>query len=179
VYATGGQYATWATFLESWMAGGTPDPATLPAIAEDDLNGNAWERFVNRLTEALSVRLQAWADVLSRELSGARDEFAAARALHQARTQLGPIRAVAGHRGLPDALRDRLLGLIESQLVSLQASLEDQVQRLQRTGTPRSAVEARLRTVRENALTTPPAAASGTGWDAGPRTRSSRRVIID
>jgi hypothetical protein len=177
VWATGGQYATWAAFLEGWGAGADPDPATLPALAEDDLNGASWERFANRLTEALSRRLQAWADLLSRELSGARDEFSAARAMHHARAGLAPIRAVAGHPGLPDGLRERLVEMTETQLRSLQASLEDQVLRLQRTGIPRAAVEARLRTVRENALTTPPTAPGG--WAAVPTDRPRRRVILD
>ncbi|MEU7796759.1 hypothetical protein ACGFKZ_27260 [Micromonospora tulbaghiae] len=177
MYATGGHYAAWAAFLENWAAGANPDPAALPAIADDDLHGDNWERFVLRLTDALSQRLQAGADLLSRELSGARDEFQAARAMHDARARLAPIRAVAGHPGLPGELRQRLVDVTEARVRSLQTSLEDQIVRLERTGTPRPAVEARLRTVRENAITTTPAAPGG-GWDIAPTHRPMRRVII-
>jgi hypothetical protein len=182
MWVHGGLYEAWADYLDRWGGGEQLDPATLPKLAPEDLAGDTWERLVDRITAALSKRLTSWSDTLGRELSGATDEFAAARALGHARWSLAPVRAFAAGPALPDELRTRLIDLVDTQLRSTQRQLDDQVQRLLSTGTPRAAVEARLRTIRDNPLTAVTgggAVVAGGGWDADPGATPRRRVILD
>ncbi|HTF11188.1 MAG TPA: hypothetical protein VK659_23740, partial [Asanoa sp.] len=157
------------------------DPVTLPRLAPEDFAGDSWERLINRIGDAVNRRLLAWAETLARELPAARDEFAAARALNHARWALAPIRALAGAPGLPDDVRARLLAMVDGQVASVQQQLDEQVRRLRRTATPPAAVEARLRTIRENSLTavTRGTHATNAGWSADPTARPRRRVIPD
>jgi hypothetical protein len=185
VWANGGLYNDWVTFLDRWRAGEPVDPGGLPALAPEDFTGDSWERLVNHLTAALSQRLQSWADALTRALGASADEFVVARALTHARWGLQPIRALAGHPGLPADLTVRLLDAVDTQVRSAQRSLEDSVERMRRSGADRSAVEQRLRTVRDNALTGsggpvaggPPVGADA--WAADPSATPRRRVILD
>ena len=176
-----GTYHAWAAFLQLWGAGGSGDPATLPRLAPEDLAGDTWARLMDRITAALDQRLTAWSETLSRELGTARDEFAAARALNHARWGLPPIRALAAAPGLPGDVRDRLLGTVDAQIRSVQDQIDKQVRGMRRAGVPATAVEARLRTVRENPLTTVlgAAPATGAGWLADPTAAPRRRVTLD
>ena len=178
MWITGGAYHTWAGFLQRWGDGAPADPATLPPLAPEDLAGDTWERLMNKLTGALDKRLSAWSETLSRELSAAADEFAAARALDHARWGLPPIRALAAAPALPEAVRGRLTELIDNQIRSAQEQIDRQVRRMRHNGVPSAAVEARLRTVRDNPLTAVlgPAHATGGGWDTDPTVTPRRRV---
>lgn len=179
MWITGGVYQAWSAFLQQWGDGARADPATLPRLTVEDLAGDTWERLVNQITAALDKRLSTWSDTLSRELSNARDEFAAARALDHARWGLPPIRALAAAPGLPDQVRTRLLELVDNQIRSVQEQIDRQVQRMRYSGVPAGAVEARLRTVRENPLTAVlgQAHTTGGGWDADPTVMPRRRVL--
>lgn len=180
LWAGGGPYHEWATFLDRWSDGEPVDPTGLPPIAAEDLTGDSFGRLSTRLTGALSKRLQAWADALTRGLAEARDEFAVARALGHARWGLAPIRELARHPGLPPELTGRLSEAVEEQVRSAQRSLEDGVEDLRRGGASHRAVEARLRTVRDNALSTGaagPPAGTMNGWYACPTAPARRRVI--
>lgn len=183
MYVTGGAFQIWATFLDSWADGGQPDVAALPAIDRHHFAGDGWARLTDRITGALDRRLTTWSGVLAREFSAARDEFAAARALHHARWELAPIRALAGAAALPEEVRGRLTELVETQIRSVQDQLERHVERMRRSGTPRAAVEARLRTIRDNpltgVLTGPPVPGPAAGWAADPTVTPRRRVILD
>jgi hypothetical protein len=181
MWLIGGHYEAWATFLERWGAGESLDPASLPPITTEDLAGDSWQRLVDRITAALSQRLRTWSDTLSREISGARDEFSAARALNHARWSLPPIRALAGAEALPAEFSTRLLALVDEQIRDSQRQLDEQTDRMRRSGLPHSAVEARLRTIRDNPLTALTAGAHVTdaGWAADPAARPRRRVIVD
>jgi hypothetical protein len=181
MWVTGGAYQAWAEFLQRWGAGEQADPAVLPRLVPADFAGDSWERLMNRITDALSRRLLAWSETLARELPAARDEFAAARALNHARWALPPIRALAAAPGLPEEARARLVELVDNQIGSVQRQLDEQVQRLRRAGVPSSAVEARLRTIRENPLTavTGGPHVTGGGWAADPTAAPRRRVIFD
>src|SRR5688500_14389742 len=119
-----GHYATWAAFLDEWGAGAAVDPATLPALTVEDFAGDSWERLTDRITGALSRRLQAWGQTLSRELSAATSEFDAARALNHARWSLVPIRGLAGAPAIPDELRGRLVEMVDTQIRSSQQQLD-------------------------------------------------------
>jgi hypothetical protein len=183
MYVQGGQYAAWADFLDQWGAGNTLDPATLPAIEPADFHADSWERLSGRILDALAKRMKTWSEVLTRELSTADDEFAAARALTHARWSLLPIQALAGAQGLPEELRAKLTEMVDTQIRSGQRQLDESVERLRRSGVPRASVEARLRTIRDNPLTavtdrsnrhvTPDA------WAADPLATPRRRVIVD
>ncbi|GAA0452265.1 hypothetical protein Ade02nite_00180 [Paractinoplanes deccanensis] len=181
MWVTGGHYQAWATFLERWGAGENLDPATLPALTKDDFAGDSWQRLADRITGALSARLTVWSDTLARELSAARDEFAAARALNHARWSLPPVRALAAAPGIPEELRGRLIGLVDGHIEATQRQIDEQIQRLRSAGVPRAAVEARLRTVRDNPLTAVTRAphVTGGGWDRDPAATPRRRVILD
>jgi hypothetical protein len=186
VWAGGGLYHEWVVFLDRWAAGEQVDPAGLPPVSPEDFTGDGFERLTNRLTAALSQRLTAWAEALTNGTMGARDEFTVARALGHAKWGLRPIRALAAHAGLPAELSARLLDAVDGQVHSAQQSLEDQVETMRRNGVDRRAVEARLRTVRDNALSAvtterpagQPAAVAG-GWSTEPSTSTHRRVIVD
>ncbi len=181
MWVTGGHYQTWASFLERWTTGERIDPAGLPRLTPEDLAGDSWQRLVDRITAALDKRLTTWTETLSRELSAARDEFTAARALNHARWGLPPIRELAAAPGLPEELRARLIDLVDTQVASVQKQIDDQVQRLRSAGVPNAAVEARLRTVRDNPLTAVVRAphVTGEGWAGDPTATPRRRVILD
>jgi hypothetical protein len=186
MWGGGGRYEDWASFLGRWGAGEQLDPSTLPPLAQADFTGESWERLAARLTDALSRRLRAWADTLTRGIAEARDEFGAARALANARGGLGPIRALAGHGGLPADLAGRLVEAVDGQVRSAQESLEEQVRRMRRGGVTRDAVEARLRTIRDNPLTAasrqpPPSEPAGRtdAWYIDPSVPARRRVMVN
>jgi len=178
MWGGGGSYNAWVSFLERWAAGEPVDPAGLPRIALDDFTGDGHERLANRLSGALSARLQRWAAGLTRAIGEARDEFGVARALVQARAGLAPIRALAAHPGLPDEFTTGLVSMVDTQIRSAQGSLEDQVESMRRDGAERRAVEARLRTIRDNPLTTVlTAAPGGDNWHRDLSVPPRRRVV--
>ncbi|GIF05197.1 hypothetical protein [Actinoplanes siamensis] len=182
MWVTGGHYQAWADFLERWAAGERLDPAGLPRLVRDDFAADSWARLADRITGALDDRMVAWSRTLSRELTAAPDEFAAARALNHARWALPPIRELAGAPGLTDELRARLTGMVDDAIRSVQRQIDEQVWRMRSSGVPRELVEARLRTVRENPLTavTRGPHVTGDGWAAAdPTATPKRRVILD
>jgi len=178
MWITGGHYQAWSAFLQQWGDGSPADPATLPRLEPADLAGDTWERLMNQITAALDRRLTTWSDTLSRELSNAPDEFAAARALDHARWGLPPIRALAAAPGLPETVSTRLTELVDNQIRSTQDQIDEQVRRMRHRGVSSTAVEARLRTVRENPLTAVLSQSHATrgGWDADPTVTPRRRV---
>jgi hypothetical protein len=187
MWAGGGAYNAWVSFLDRWAAGERVDPGTLPPLLAEAFDGDGWERIVNRLTDAVSRRMQLWADALSRAIGDARDEFSVARALVQARDGLRAVRVLTTHPGLPKDISAALLQLVDQQVRSMQQSLEEQVERLRRAGAPARQVEARLRTIRDNTLTvvttentgpqgTAPAPAA---WASDPTAPRKRHVIVD
>ncbi len=185
MWGGGGLYQTWASFLERWAAGERLDPSSLPALRVEDFTGDTWSRLADRLSDALSRRLVAWAATLTAGLGEARDEYGVARALANGRLGLAPIRALATHSGLPPDLAARLLGMVDSQVDSAQKSLEAEVDRMRRRPeVTRDAVEARLRTIRDNPLTLvsqkPPLAVAGRdAWYVDPSSPSRRQVIVN
>jgi hypothetical protein len=181
VWAGGGAYQQWADALERWQAGDQVDLAALPELSPEDLTSDGFERLANRLASALSLRLQAWADALTRALGHAGDEFAVARALAHARWGLRPIRALAAHNRLPAELATQLLSLVDTEVRSAQQALDDQVEALFRSGADRRAVEARRRTIRDNPISVVTAEDANTdqptSWPADPLSRPRRRII--
>ena len=181
MYVQGGQYAAWAEFLDHWAAGQSLDPATLPALEPADFHPDGWERLSGRIFDALVQRMRTWSETLTREL-GTADEFGAARALNHARWSLVPIRALAGAQALPEEVRAKLTEMVDTQIRNGQRQLDESVERLRRTGAPRAAVEARLRTIRDNPLTAvtgQSAHLTGDAWAADPLATPRRRVLVD
>ena len=184
MWGGGGHYNAWAALLDRWAAGEQADPATLPALRQEDLSGDGWERLTNRLTGALDQRMTAWAEALARAVSGAGDEFSRARALAQARNGLRPIRALAVHPGLPATLTAQLATLVDSQIRAVQDQLERQADRMRRAGARPAQVEASLRTVRDNSLVvavaeapTDPGYAKTDSWYVDPTAPTRRRIV--
>ncbi|GHI05315.1 hypothetical protein AQI88_23240 [Streptomyces cellostaticus] len=153
LWGDGGPYQTWVGFLRRWAALEPVDPATLPALPEEQYDSDTWVRLTEHLTSALNTRLVAWAEHLVRALNEARDEFSYGRELAQARTGLHGIRALAAHPGLPESLRTALTELVDNQITQVQAQLEQNLDAETRRGTDPRLVERRRRTLRDNALT--------------------------
>ncbi|GHA97189.1 MULTISPECIES: hypothetical protein [Streptomyces] len=183
LWAGGGSYQAWADHLEDWADGGTaavPDP---PALTQDGLPADAWQRLNVRITEALGRRLQSWADALVAALAAAPDEFSAGRTLAQSRDGLRQVRAAASHPSLPEDFRNRLLASVDAQIRRLQDDIEAQLDEVAGDGPDPRWREARRRTVRDNRLTQvlaedPAAAARGAAatWSYDPAA-NGRRVI--
>lgn len=153
MYGSGGAYGAWADFLDRFAAGENADPSRLPALKPEDFPPDGWERFGRRLNEAVNDRMNGWAKNLVRAMGESRDEFGVGRALTQARDGARVVRALGRHPGLPPGLGDKLLRVIDSQIRQAQTDLEDGVEQDRRAGLPPRAVEARLRTLRDNPLT--------------------------
>jgi hypothetical protein len=185
MWGHGGPYYVWVDFLRRWSAGERVDPTALPTVELQDLTEDAWERFTNQLSNAVGTRLATWSRVLTRALGDARDEFGVARALVDARAGVQPIRSMAAHPGLPSGLTKPLLDTVDGQIRTAQQSLEKQVESMRRSGVDRSFVEARLRTIRDNALTAaiadvqPATPRPADGWAVDPTATRRRRVIVD
>jgi hypothetical protein len=185
MWGGGGLYQTWTNVLDAWSTGEPADLGTLPRLDQSDFTGESWVRLTDRLTGAISRRLQTWADVLNRTMATAGDEFEVARALADARAGLLPVRALAGHPALPAELAQRLLDLVDDQIRKVQRTLEGEVQRLSREGAPRDLVERRLRTIRDNSLCVvagQPLGGHGPGvqldaWYVDPSASGRRRVV--
>lgn len=82
---------------------------------------------------------------------------------------------------MPAELASQLLDLTDREIRSAQRMLADQVEAMRRGGADRRAVEARLRTIRENSLVAvlgEEAATGGApGWPAAAPYASGRRII--
>lgn len=184
MWLRGGTYETWAAFLERWATGDDDGVHALPQIRPGDFNAETMARFTNRITGAMSKRLQAWADLLTRAIATHPDEFSVGRTLSQARVGLRGVRALAVHPGLPQELRTQLTRMLDEQIGSVQDQLEQDVDRMARQGAGERAVEARRRTIRDNALTAVVAEAPGTydrsaGWSVDPGAKSRRQIVVD
>ena len=186
MWVRGGLYDEWAGFLDRWSHGDDAGADRLPAVDPALLRADTLDRLVQRITDALSVRLQNWADRLVADLAAAGDEFSQGRALAQARIGLRNIRLLAQHPGLPADLRTRLLEMVDQRVVSCQQSLEEQTTRDADLGNS-SQIEARLRALRQNPLTavmheptTPQAGPRPRDdWFVDPTRRPTRRVVTD
>ncbi|MFI1763574.1 hypothetical protein ACH41H_16215 [Streptomyces sp. NPDC020800] len=153
LWGDGGPYQAWVAFLRRWAAMEPVDPASLPALPEEQWDGDTWARLGEHLGAALGTRLTTWADHLVRALSVARDEFSYGRELAQARTGLHTIRALAAHPGLPEDLRTALTEIVDGQITQVQGQLEQSLDDEARRGADPRLVERRRRTLRDNALT--------------------------
>lgn len=179
MWGDGGVYGAWAEAMDRWARGEPTDPAALPPLAREHYDVDTWARLANRITTALNDRLIAWAAATSRSISFARDEFATAQALTQARTGLRAVRGLTVLPQLPEDLRTQLLNLVDNQVREAQLQLERQA--AADLGRPdRRYAEQRLRTIRDNGLTAilaeAPAPAVADGWlDA---TNPPRRRVI-
>ncbi|WP_406347117.1 hypothetical protein [Streptomyces sp. NBC_00648] len=182
MWGHGGNYQTWTDHLTRWSRGERTDGRALPALARGDYHQDTWVRLTDQLTRALGTRMQGWADDLTRALNAEQDEFAAARALVQARSGLHAVRALAGHPSLTPELRTRLLKLVDGQIADLQRQLETQLDRLARTGADPRWIEGRRRTLRDNPLTggaAPGATEGPQPWAYDPTATPRRRIVTD
>lgn len=175
----GGPYETWVDFLHRWSAEEETSPDALPPLVQEDFPGETWTRLAGHLGAALDTRLTTWANRLTEALLAAPDEFSAGRALAQARTGLGTVRAVAGHPGLPESTRTRFTELVDTQIADLQRQLERQLDELAASGTDPRWVEQRRRTFRDNPLTTVRPTAADPWARAHGQERPRRRVVTD
>ena len=188
MWGDGGAYGAWAAHLERWQAGLAAVEGELPTLAQEDFAPQTWVRLTNRIIDALNARMKLWSAALTTDLGQSRTEFSAGRALDQARIGLVSLLRLADHPGLPRDLREQLRGLIEQQINSVQRSLEESLERQARSGGHREAVEARRRTLRDNALTSvlsaPPTATASVPpsidpWAYDPTAPPRRTLAVD
>ncbi|MFI6418993.1 hypothetical protein ACIBG6_16520 [Streptomyces sp. NPDC050842] len=171
-------------FLRRWAAFEPTDPSLLPPLTDEDFDGPTVQRLARHLTQALGTRLQTWADTLVRAVSAEPDEFSVGRELAQARHGLVAIREMAGHRGLPPALRERLTRLVDERVHQLQEQLEEQLETARREDPLAEWIEERRRTLRDNPLTAvstrpPSTEPPGDPWAYDPTTVPRRKVGRD
>jgi hypothetical protein len=182
LWADRGPYQAWADYLERWAAG-AGDLTAPPALAPEDLPEDAWQRLLTRIDEAVSSRLQGWADALMAALSETPDEFSAGRALAQSRAGLRQVLLLLATPSLPADFRTRLADAVAKQVRRIQSDLEQELDRAAATGLDARWVEARRRTLRDNpltaVLTAEPAAAQppGPAWSYDPAGGGRRRVV--
>lgn len=194
MWGNGGIYGTWVDHLERFAAGEDVDSSSLPALKAEDLPPDGWERLGRRLGEAVGARLRLWGQGLDRGISEARDEFEVGRALTSARVGLRTIRTLATHPGLPTELGHQLVDSVDREIRAAQTLLEQQVDDARRAGVDPRRAEARLATLRTNALTAvlllqdplatsaPPAATDASPvipWATDPGATSRRRLTFD
>ncbi|WP_406279681.1 hypothetical protein [Embleya sp. NBC_00896] len=174
LWADGGPYHAWAAFLEPWACGANVDPTGLPMLAPADFPVDTWERLQARIVDALSNRLQSWANAMTAALGIAADDFSYGRVLGQSRAGLATIRSLAAHPSLPEDLRSRLITMVDDQIQDLQTQLEQSLDHLKSTGTDPRHIESRRRSLRDNPLTAQPPPTEA--WTHNPTT-PTRRII--
>lgn len=187
MWGDGGAYGAWAAYLEQFSSEATPpDGSRLPALAEEDFAPETWVRLTHRIVDAVNARLRIWATAVSTDLSRSSDEFAAGRALAHGRVGVAAVLALAEHPSLPADLREQLRGLVDTQIRSVQQSLEEQLDRIGRHGGDRLQVEQRRRTLRDNPLTaaltgapTVPVPGADPWASTDPTRPRTRRLAID
>lgn len=183
MWLNGGTYQVWADFLDRWATGDDTGFDRLPPVSPDELNSETLVRLVDRVTTAMSTRLQDWADRLTRAMAAERGEFGAGRALTQARSGLRSVRRLADHPALPGDLRAQLGQLVDLQITSTQDQLEADLTRMAAAGRSVREIEARRRTVRDNRLTAvldePASGAPGQSHWPEPAAPSRRQIIIN
>lgn len=188
MWGDGGAYAAWARYLDAWRSGLGEPNAALPVIDDKDLSPETWVRLTNRIVDALDARLGLWSSALTADLAKSTSEFGAGRALSQGRIGLTSMFRLCEHPGLPTDLRRQLRELIEQQVRSIQSTLEESLRRQEAAGAPRTAIEARRRTIRDNPLTTvlgnvgpptPDGRRPADPWTFDPGGPSRRRLIVD
>ncbi|WUH90493.1 hypothetical protein OG900_10575 [Streptomyces sp. NBC_00433] len=182
LWADRGPYHAWADYLENWAAGAV-DLTTPPALAPEDLPQDGWQRLLTRIDQAVSSRLQAWADALVAALSEAPDEFSAGRALAQSRAGLRQVLLLTRVPSLPEDFRSQMAQAVGKQVQRVQFDLERELDRAVTAGLDARWVEARRRTLRDNPLTAvlsaEPAAAEtpAPAWSYDPAGGGRRRVV--
>jgi hypothetical protein len=192
VWGDGGAYAAWTAFLQRWGADLRVGDEPLPSLAREDFQPDTWVRLTNHLVDAVNGRFRLWGTALTADIGRAESEFAAGRALANARVGLLSVLRLVQHPSLPPDLREQLTGMAGQQISSLQDSLERQMDRMAAGAGGRAAVEARRRTLRENPLTAvlspptpvgpaPPTAAAPAAdpWAFDPTARSRRTLAVD
>lgn len=182
MWSSGGAYNAWADYLELWAAGESPDDSQLPKLEPGDFTVDTWQRFGDRLVEAVSRRLHTWSAALSHAVGATSDEFSVGRALSQSREGLRSVRRLAAHPSLEPELRGKIARLVDDQIRDAQRLLEEQVNRISHDG-----ADLRRRTIRDNPLTavlsepvtTPGSSSLSPGWLTEPGARTVRRIIVD
>jgi len=122
-------YAAWLDLLERFQAG---DDEVLPALEAGALTWSSGvaQRWTERVSEALSARLQALATRLQRDLGRtAGDLHAISRALGEARRGLAPLARFCALAAMPADVRAHLRRDLERWTEQTQASLEGQAER--------------------------------------------------
>jgi hypothetical protein len=120
-----GPYESWATALNRWAA----DPAAtldgLPALTETTFDRETYGRFVDRIQVAVRAFMAAWEVRLNTALSRVGTAHDYGRELLRLRDQLRPRFDLAHHPGLPPEIRDALTAALDTDIRSLQSSLEE------------------------------------------------------
>jgi hypothetical protein len=191
VWGDGGAYATWTTYVARWGADLGVGDERLPVLGAEDFAPQTWVRLTNHILDAINARLRLCTTALTNDMASARTELGVGQALVRARTGLASVLRLASSPSLPEDLRGQLRGLVEQQIVSVQQSLQQDGDSLERSGWRRVDADARRRTIKENPLTgvltsamAAPQPAPGTAvtppaWAPDPGRRPQRQLFVD
>ena len=191
MWGDGGAYATWTTYVARWGADLGVSDEHLPTLGQEDFAPQTWVRLTNHIIDAINARLRLCTTALTTDMASARSEFAVGQALVRARTGLASVLRLASHPSLPEDLRGRLRGMVEQQIVSVQQSLQQDGDGLERSGWRRADADARRSTIKNNPLTgvltsamaapqaAPGAADAPPAWAPDPGRRPQRQLFVD
>lgn len=123
-------YAAWVTVLDR-LAAGMEDEAVLHEMRAGSL---AWqsgvaERFTQRFSDTVNVRINRASDHFSRAMGRASDASATIGALLSLRRTLRFLRNVVDIPALPAETRGSFIALVQDAADRMQESLEDSAQR--------------------------------------------------
>lgn len=198
-------YEAWVVAVRAWRDDPRHDMSNLPQLTVDSLPPSAYERLFAHLSAAHQHVMDQWSEAFAREWGSARDDHARVRALMGTRMLLARRLQLAGHPGLPAAVREGLVDGVARDVNALQSQLEEAVSRQSGHRIDRIARERTLRLLRTNALTVilepgfplqalidgrvdepqsphlaplPEPEQSGSGWELTPSPRRRYRAII-
>lgn len=148
-----GPYAAWTTRLTAWSTDPTTSLEGLPQLEEQTFDRATYNRFNERLSEALQIFMNRWSEHLSTAFGHANGTHELGVALVQLRNSLKPRVTLSRHAGLPQGIRTALESGLAKDLANIQQQIEDGVrQNTARGSVDHSHTDLLLAVVRENSM---------------------------
>lgn len=146
-------YESWVVTLRAWRDDPSVPLNDLPALTEESLPRNAFDRFFKHLFDALEGSTQRWEKSFRSAIGDYRDHHDLADRLVKQRAGLARRMQLASHPSLPESVRTALTTEFERMVHRLQEEFETNTRSaLTRSMAPQSTVEQLMRTIRENSM---------------------------